>query len=140
MKLARDIMSLSTFKRDSNKVMRQMKKTKEPVVLTVNGKAAVVVQDADSYQNYFSLRSGRRLSRSCVSASRHEVVRKDDQRKTFSMSSSPRITFQSKIDEKVQGHPPFRCRVGHRIILQMGLSSVGRRKRETMGAETPARY
>lgn len=39
MKLARDIMSLSTFKRDSNKVMRQMKKTKEPVVLTVNGKA-----------------------------------------------------------------------------------------------------
>jgi prevent-host-death family protein len=90
MKLARDIMSLSTFKRDSNKVMRQMKKTKEPIVLTVNGKAAVVVQDA---------------------------VRKDDQRKTFSMSSSPRITFQSKIDEKVQGHPPFRCRVGHRIIL-----------------------
>src|SRR5690349_15818551 len=48
MKLARDIMSLSTFKRDSNKVMRQMKKTKEPVVLTVNGKAAVVVQDAES--------------------------------------------------------------------------------------------
>jgi prevent-host-death family protein len=35
-------MSLSTFKRDSNKVMRQMKKTKAPVVLTVNGKAAVV--------------------------------------------------------------------------------------------------
>src|ERR1043166_8840294 len=100
MKLARDIMSLSTFKRDSNKVMRQMK----------------------------SLKSGRRLSRSCVSASRHEVVRKDDQRKTFSLSSSPGMTFQSKIDEKVQGHPPFRCRVRHRIILQMGLSSVGRRR------------
>src|ERR671926_363909 len=50
MKLSRDIMSLSTFKRDSNKVMRQMKKTKEPVVLTVNGKAAAVVQDAESYQ------------------------------------------------------------------------------------------
>ena len=26
-------MSLSTFKRDSNKVMRRMKKTKQPVVL-----------------------------------------------------------------------------------------------------------
>ena len=51
MKLARDIMSLSTFKRDSNKVMRLMKKTKEPVVLTVNGKAAVIVQDAESYQS-----------------------------------------------------------------------------------------
>ncbi len=56
MKLARDIMSLSTFKRDSNKVMRQMKKTKEPVVLTVNGKAALVVQDAESYQNLLELK------------------------------------------------------------------------------------
>ena len=43
-------MSLSSFKRDSNKVMRHMKKTKEAVVLTVNGKAAVVIQDAESYQ------------------------------------------------------------------------------------------
>ena len=56
MKLARDIMSLSTFERDSNKVMRQMKKTKEPVVLTVNGKAAVVVQDAESYQKLLELK------------------------------------------------------------------------------------
>ena len=56
MKLARDIMSLSTFKRDSNKVMRQMKKTKEPVILTVNGKAAIVVQDAESYQKLLELK------------------------------------------------------------------------------------
>ena len=56
MKLARDIMSLSTFKRDSNKVMRQMKKTKEPVVLTVNGKAALVVQDTQSYQQLLELK------------------------------------------------------------------------------------
>jgi prevent-host-death family protein len=56
MKLARDIMSLSTFKRDSNKVMRQMKKTKEPVVLTINGKAAVVVQDAEAYQSLLDLK------------------------------------------------------------------------------------
>jgi prevent-host-death family protein len=56
MKLVRDIMSLSTFKRDSNKVMRQMKKTKEPVVLTINGKAAIVVQDAESYQQLLELK------------------------------------------------------------------------------------
>ncbi len=56
MKLNRDIMSLSTFKRDSNKVMRQMKKTKEPVVLTINGKAAVVVQDAEGYQGLLDLK------------------------------------------------------------------------------------
>ena len=50
MKLAPDILSLSTFKRDTAKLMRQMRKTKEPVILTVNGKAALVVQDAEGYQ------------------------------------------------------------------------------------------
>lgn len=50
MKLTRDIQSLSVFKRDTAKFMRQMKKTGRPIVLTVNGKAAMVIQDADSYQ------------------------------------------------------------------------------------------
>ena len=49
MKLTRDIYSLSTFKRDTAKLVRQMKKTKVPV-LTINGKAELVVQDAESYQ------------------------------------------------------------------------------------------
>jgi len=50
MKLTRDIQSLSTFKRDTAKLVRQMKKTRAPVILTVNGKAELVVQDAESYQ------------------------------------------------------------------------------------------
>ena len=50
MKLTRDIQSLSTFKRDTAKLVRQMKRTREPLVLTVNGKAELVVQDAESYQ------------------------------------------------------------------------------------------
>lgn len=50
MKLTRDIHSLSTFKRDTAKLVRQMKRTKQPVVLTVNGRAELVVQDAESYQ------------------------------------------------------------------------------------------
>lgn len=50
MKLTRDIQSLSTFKRDTAKIVRQLKKTGRPVVLTVNGKAELVVQDAESYQ------------------------------------------------------------------------------------------
>lgn len=52
MKLTRDIQSLSVFKRDTSKFMRQMKKTKEPIVLTVNGKAEMVVHDAESYEDY----------------------------------------------------------------------------------------
>ena len=52
MKITRDIQSLSVFKRDTAKFMRQLKKTKEPIVLTVNGKAAMVVLDAESYEDY----------------------------------------------------------------------------------------
>lgn len=52
MKLTRDIQSLSVFKRDSSKFLKQMKKTGQPIVLTVNGKAAAVVHDPDSYEAY----------------------------------------------------------------------------------------
>jgi prevent-host-death family protein len=52
MKLTRDIQSLSVFKRDSSKFIKQIKKTGQPIVLTVNGKAAAVVHDPDSYQEY----------------------------------------------------------------------------------------
>jgi prevent-host-death family protein len=48
--LNRDIHSLTDFKRHTNDFVRQMKATKTPVVLTVNGKAELVVQDAESYQ------------------------------------------------------------------------------------------
>jgi prevent-host-death family protein len=50
MNIVRDIQSLSIFKRDASKIIKQIKTTKQPVVLTVNGKAEVVVQDAESYQ------------------------------------------------------------------------------------------
>ena len=52
MKITRDIQSLSVFKRDTSKFMRQMKKTGQPIVLTVNGKAEMVVLDAKSYEEY----------------------------------------------------------------------------------------
>ena len=52
MKFSRDIQSLSVFKRDSAKFIKQMKKTGTPIVLTVNGKAAAVLSDPDEYQEY----------------------------------------------------------------------------------------
>ena len=48
--LERDIQSLSTFKRNTSELISQMKDTGSPVVLTVNGKAEIVVQDAAAYQ------------------------------------------------------------------------------------------
>lgn len=50
MKLSRDVQSLSTFKRDTSKFLKQMKETGEALVLTVNGKPAAVVLDPDEYE------------------------------------------------------------------------------------------
>jgi prevent-host-death family protein len=52
MKLTHDIQSLSVFKRDTAKFMRQLKKSKRPLILTVNGKASMVVYDAESYERF----------------------------------------------------------------------------------------
>ena len=45
-----DIQSLTTFRRRSGDFMKQLKKNKRPLVLTVKGKPAAVVQDAEAYQ------------------------------------------------------------------------------------------
>ena len=48
--LSQDIQPLSTFKRNTNELIAQMKNTGHPIVLTINGKAELVIQDATSYQ------------------------------------------------------------------------------------------
>ncbi len=53
--ITRDIQSLTTFRRQSGDFMKQLKKSKRPVVLTVNGKAAAVVQDAAAYQRLLDI-------------------------------------------------------------------------------------
>lgn len=53
--LAKDIDSLSNFKRKTSEFLERMKKSGNPVVLTVNGKAEFVVQDAASYQQLLDL-------------------------------------------------------------------------------------
>lgn len=47
---AREIHPLTDFLRNHKEHMKRLKKTHAPEVLTVNGKAEVVVQDAESYQ------------------------------------------------------------------------------------------
>lgn len=53
--ITKDIQSLTTFRRRSGDFLKQIKKSKRPVVLTVNGKAAAVVQDAEAYQRLLDL-------------------------------------------------------------------------------------
>jgi prevent-host-death family protein len=46
----RDIHPLTDFKRKTPEFIKQLRATGEPVVLTINGKAELVIQDARSYQ------------------------------------------------------------------------------------------
>ncbi len=55
MNLTRDIHSLTDFKRNTPEYLRQLKETGDPVVLTINGKAELVVQDAASYQRLLAI-------------------------------------------------------------------------------------
>ncbi len=49
--VTRDIHSLTTFKRKSSDLMKRIKKTGRPLVLTVNGKAEAVLLNAKDYQH-----------------------------------------------------------------------------------------
>lgn len=42
--------TLTNFKRDTARFLKQLQETKEPLVLTIHGMAELVVQDAASYQ------------------------------------------------------------------------------------------
>lgn len=46
----KNILSVTDFQRSPKGVLRKLKEGKEPIILTVNGKAEFVLQDADSYQ------------------------------------------------------------------------------------------
>lgn len=62
MDITRDIQSLSEFKQNASKFVKQVQETREPVVLTVNGKAAVVIQDAESYQEMVGFQERAKLA------------------------------------------------------------------------------
>ena len=52
---SQDIRSLTDFKRKTSEFLKELKESGAPVVLTVNGKAEVVVQDAAAYQKLLEL-------------------------------------------------------------------------------------
>ena len=79
MNVVRDIQSLTIFKRDASKIIKQIKTTKEPVILTVNGKAEVVVQDAESYQKLIDAKERAET----VAVLRERLADRSGERKTL---------------------------------------------------------
>ncbi len=55
MDITKDIRPMTEFRNHSAAFMRHLRETGRPVILTVNGKAAAVVQDAEAYQRLLDL-------------------------------------------------------------------------------------
>jgi PHD/YefM family antitoxin component YafN of YafNO toxin-antitoxin module len=55
MNIAQDIRPLTYFRRRSVEAVKQLKATRRPMVLTINGRAELVVQDAASYQRLLDI-------------------------------------------------------------------------------------
>ena len=53
--ITKDIQSLTTFRRRSGEFLKQLKRSKRPIVLTVKGNAAAIVQDAEAYQRLLDI-------------------------------------------------------------------------------------
>jgi prevent-host-death family protein len=70
--IAEDIHSLSHFKRHTAEFVNRLKETGNPLVLTVNGNAQLVVQDAAAYQRLTEL-ADRAEMMEFLEASRKEV-------------------------------------------------------------------
>jgi prevent-host-death family protein len=53
--IKRDIQAMTTFRRNPAKFLKHLKKTQKPLILTINGKAEAVVQDAEAYQRLLDI-------------------------------------------------------------------------------------
>ena len=53
--ITKDIQPLTTFRNNSVKFMQRLKKTRRPIILTVNGKPEAVLQSAREYQRLLDL-------------------------------------------------------------------------------------
>ncbi len=64
------IRSLSDFKQHSSDILKYIKKTQSPTILTINGKAEAVLLDPKSYQDLMNkitiLESGNRIKNSLI--------------------------------------------------------------------------
>jgi prevent-host-death family protein len=55
--ITQDIQPLTTFRNNSVKMLKQLKQTGRPIVLTVNGRSEAVVQSAEAYQRLLDIAS-----------------------------------------------------------------------------------
>ncbi len=78
MKLSRDIQTVSEFKQNASKLIKQVNATGRPIVLTLNGKPAAVIQDVESYE-----RMAEAADHELTIMALDEALKDFDERKTW---------------------------------------------------------
>jgi hypothetical protein len=72
----KNIRSLTDFQRNTKTHLRRLKKTGRPEVLTVNGKAALIVQNAAAYEDMIDAIRGIQRGLDSMAAGQGESARK----------------------------------------------------------------
>ena len=70
--LTTDFQSLTSFRRESSAIAQRLKKTQRPLVLTVKGKPALVVQTAAAFQRLLDI-AARHDAREGIRQGREDV-------------------------------------------------------------------
>jgi prevent-host-death family protein len=68
---AREIYPLSDFQRNARQFIDRLQESQKPIILTVNGKAAIIMQDAVSYQK---LLDELELARSATTIKQTKII------------------------------------------------------------------
>lgn len=110
-----DIYSLSDFQRNARSLIEQVTETKRPIVLTLNGRAEVVIQDAEAYQMMVDQLQGRgevgrdKVQVPAVSSSTTLVFGatpkpSKDQEAKPETANSPRVRTFAVLSEQLENH------------------------------------
>lgn len=93
---APDIRPLTEFQRSAKSHIARLKKTGRAEVLTVNGRAAVVVQDAESYQRLLELADRAREIKEIEAAIRDMDAGKGRVFESFAAESRKKLTGRAR--------------------------------------------
>jgi prevent-host-death family protein len=105
-----NIHSLTDFKRNASNYVEQVRDTRSPLVLTVNGKAAVIVQDASAFQELLTQVQAmeREIRELKLAALRQDLQVGIEQLKNGQSSDYTEDTLDELFDEI--------CREGHQEL------------------------
>jgi hypothetical protein len=130
----RNIYSLSDFVRNTKSHVQRPKDSKAPEVLTVNGRAELVVQDAESYQAMLDELERARFIESLVAAERDYEAGKG--RPSSSRKQKPTMAFRFRLDSASPSGSG--CRRVRRLYVATDSSQAAREWLEGLKTETGA--